>query len=283
MRGKIFPVAALIFFLLAYVVIFPSYQESRKKIRMEEIKGLTLPPHIVKLLSLEFTSIAADLLFVRVSQFYGGKIEKLEEATKEDWEWFHRNLDLITELDPYFQDPYYIGNAFLTWDAGMYNEANDLLQKATDARQWDWIFPFFIGFNKFYFLGDNKGGAEYLLIASKRPGAYGFLPNLASRLHYEDKQTQTAIDLLNKMAEKEKDENIKQMYKVRLEALKRIAFLEAAVDFYKYRIGVTPRSLNVLIDSMIIKSIPPDPYGGKFYIDDSGDIKSTSKLAFIKK
>ncbi len=250
---------------------------------MEEVKGLTLPPDIIRLFSLEFTSIAADLLFIRASQFYGGKVDKLEDATREDWQWLHRNLDLVTELDPYFQDPYYVGNAFLTWDAGMYREANALLQKATDARVWDWTFPFYIGFNKFFFMADNKGGAEYLLIASKRPGAWDFLPSLASRLYYEDKKTETAISFLSKIAEKETDENVKNRYKVRIDALKRIAFLEAAAELYIFRIGVPPRNLEILINARIIKVIPPDPYGGTFYIDKDGAVQSSSKLAFTKK
>ena len=252
-------------------------------IRMEEVKGLTLPPDIVRLFSLEFPSLSADLLFVRASQFYGGKIQRMEEATEEDWQWLYRNLDLVTELDPWFQDPYYMGNAFLTWDAGMISEANMLLQKATDARYWDWIFPFYLGFNKFYFQGDRVGGAESLLKASERPGSWDLLPTLAARLYYEVKKTDMAIAFMKEMLERELDPGTKRRYEIRLDALNKISFLEEAVEIYKSKMGVTPLRLEKLLDAMIIKEIPGDPYGGNFYIDKDGNIRTTSKLAFKSK
>ncbi|MDT8317852.1 MAG: hypothetical protein RQ824_07675 [bacterium] len=246
---------------------------------MEEVKGLTLPPAIVKLLSLEFRNIAADLLFIRASQFYGGKVETIDSSTKEDWQWLYRNIDLVTELDPYFQDPYYMGNAFLSWDAGMVKEANSLLKKATYARDWDWMFPFYLGFNNFYFLGDNKTGAEYLRIASQRPGAWDFLTTLAARLYYMEGKTEAARAFMEKMWENENDPKRKQFYLARLDVLNKIFFLEKAVDVYESRIGLPPGELKALVKAKIIREIPRDPYGGSFYIDRDGSIKTTSNLA----
>jgi len=241
---------------------------------------MTLPPVVIKLLSLEFRNIVADFMFVRASQFYGGKVEKKEASSRDDWEWLYRNLDVVTELDPYFQDPYYMGNGLLTWDAEMYKEANSLLQKGTDKRTWDWWLPFLMGFNKFYFLGDNKGGADDLLLASERPGAWPILPQLASRLYYSEGKTGTAISFLTAFWENERDENVRRGYEVRIEALKRILFLEEAVKRYREKTGETPKKLKQLLDEGVISDIPADPYGGAFYLDPAGAIKTTSKLAF---
>lgn len=279
MSSIIKPIIFLFLFLGAYLSIFPAFEEARKTIRMEEVKGITLPPVIVKLFSLEFRSIAADYLFIRASQFYGGRIETLSSATKEDWQWLYRNIDLVTELDPYFQDPYFMGNGFLAWDAGMIQEANLLLQKATDARYWDWMFPFYLGFNNFYFLGDNKTGAEYLHIASQRPGAYDFLTTLAARLYYMEGKTDVARAFMEKMWENESDPKRKKFYMARLNVLNKIFFLEKAVDVYESRIGMPPGDLKILVKAKIIRDIPRDPYGGSFYIDKNGSIKTTSNLA----
>lgn len=279
MRSQIKPFVLFLLFLVAYTSLLPAFEDSRKTIKKEEVKGLTLPPAIVKLLSLEFRNIAADFLFIRASQFYGGQIETVSSATKEDWQWLYRNIDLVTELDPYFQDPYYMGNAFLSWDAGMIKEANSLLQKATKARDWDWNFPFYLGFNNFYFLGDNKAGAEYLRIASQRPGAWDFLTTLAARLYYMEGKTATARAFMEKMWENENDPKRKQFYLARLDVLNKIFFLEKAVDIYESRIGIPPGDLKTLVKIKLIKAIPTDPYGGSFYIDRDGSIKTTSNLA----
>jgi hypothetical protein len=245
-----------------------------------EMKGLTLPPLIVKLMAMEYRSIVADFLFVRVSQFYGGKVGENIRPEKEDWQWFYRNLDLVTELDPWFQDPYYLGNGMLTWDAKMYKEANLLLKKATDARTWDWWFPFMLGFNKFYFLGENHAGAEYLLKAYERPGAWTFLPSLAARLYHDDRKTDNAITFLTGFWENEKDAKVKKNYAVRIDALKKIAFLEQAVLRFRLKFGWIPENMDKILIYGIIKGVPKDPYGGKFYIAEDGAIKTTSKLAF---
>ena len=279
MRSNTKPFIFFLIFLIAYISILPTFEGKRDSIRMEEVKGLTLPPTIVKLLSLEFRSIAADFLFIRASQFYGGRIETVASATKEDWQWLYRNINLVTELDPYFQDPYYMGNASLSWDAGMIKEANTLLLKATKARDWDWMFPFYLGFNNFYFLGDNKAGAKYLRIASQRPGAWDFLTTLAARLYYMEGKTAAARAFMEKMWENENDPKRKKFYLTRLDVLNKIFFLEKAVDIYESRIGIPPGNLKTLVKTKIIKAIPRDPYGGVFYIDINGTIKTSSNLA----
>lgn len=264
----------------SYAFLFPHFEEARREIKRETVKGITLPAPVVKVMSLEFNSLVADFLFVRTSQYIGNLFERGRRATEEDWIWLYRNLDLITEIDPYFQDPYYVGNAFLTWDAGRVREANSLLMKATDARTWDWWFPFYIGFNKFFFLGESKEAADYLLLAYKRPDSWSVLPNLAARLYYNEKQTESAIAFLAAIWENEKDENIKKGYEIRIEALKRVRILENAVEKYRKKFGRPPASLDRLIEAGIIEKIPEDPYKGVFYIDKNGAIKTTSKFAF---
>ena len=70
-RGTIF---LLILLISSYALIFPSFETARKKVLLGEVKGLNLPPHVIKFMAFEFKSIAADLHFVRASQFYGGRV-----------------------------------------------------------------------------------------------------------------------------------------------------------------------------------------------------------------
>lgn len=277
------PAGILIFLLAAYAILFPSFERVRKEISRVELQELTLPPFVSRFLALEFRSIAADYIFVRVTQFYGGNALNIHENSTGAWLWLYSNLHIITDLDPYFEDPYYFGNAVLSWKAHMFNQANKLLQKGTDARTWDWQLPFFLGFNKFYFLNDNKSGADDILAAAKRPGAPSFLPTLASRLYNDAGKTEIAIALLTNFWENEKNEGLRNVYKTRIEALKQIQVLEKAVSGYKRRTGRFPENLQVLVRAKIIKDIPKDPYGGIFYLDKNGSVMTTSKLAFKPK
>ena len=280
MRLKLILTALLIALISGYALLFPHVETARTPLRKVQARGLILPPLVMKLLSLEFKSVSADFLFARSSQYVGGKIANREPLDKNDMRWLYGNLIVITDLDPYFEDAYYFGNALFTWDAGMVKEANDLLNKGVNSRTWDWQLPFYLGFNMFYFLHEYKEAGDYLMIASKRPGAYEFLPTLAARLYSSEGRTEAAIVFLKSFVDNEKDERIKKAYEVRLEALKRIFFLERAVLRYRSKMHRAPRDLHALIQAGIITGIPKDPYGGVFYYDKDGSIKTTSKLAF---
>jgi tetratricopeptide (TPR) repeat protein len=280
MKPKLFLAVFLLMLITGYALIHSFIDQARVPLKNVQARGIILPPPVVKLLAFEFKGIAADFLFVRASQYFGGKIAARELADKSDMMWLYRNLIVITDLDPYFEDPYYFGNAIFTWDAGMYSEANSLLKKCVEARNWDWQYPFYLGFNKFYFLHEYREAADYLLAASKRPGAYEFLPTLAARLYSSEGGTETAIVFLKVFVDNARDERTRKNYETRLEAFKKILFLERAVSRYRHKIGKLPSNLQILVQSGILPEIPKDPYGGYFYLGKDGSVQTTSKLVF---
>jgi phage anti-repressor protein len=272
-------IAVLALFISLYALIFPVFENQRYPVKIDQARELILPPFVVKVMSLEFRTVTADFIFARTSQYYGGRSYRRGTWSKSDYRWLYNNLIVATDLDPYFEDPYYFANAVFTWGAGAYNEANNLLARGTAARTWDWQLPFYLGFNKFYFLHDNKGGADDLLIAAKRPRAWAGLPSLAARLYSNAGSTENAIDFLQIFSKNETNLKIKASYEIRLDALKGILYLERAVSRYKAKTGRLPRNVQALVRSSIINKIPKDPYGGEFYLDMDGSIKTTSKLA----
>jgi hypothetical protein len=271
-------IVTIIVLIIGYALIFPSFEKYRYPVKEEQARGLILPPPVVKLLALEFKTITADFLFARASQYYGGRSLRPVAWTKSDYVWLYNNFLVITELDPYFEDPYYFSNAIFTWSVGAVNDADKLLEQGMNARTWDWQLPFYLGFNKFYFLHDDKGGADDLLIAAKRPGAWDGLPMLAARLYSNAGRTENAIDFLEIFSRTENDVKIKVNYEIRIDALRSILEIENAVSRYKYKKKKVPKDIHALVKSGILAEVPKDPYGGKFYLDKDGSVKTTSKL-----
>lgn len=247
-----------------------------------------LPAPLLKILSLDHDGLTSDFLFLRSLVFIGTRLEKNVQLDLPDreWRWFYATLDVVTDIDPYFKDPYYLGNAFLTWHAGMANEANTLLKKGSRSRDWDWVPPFFIGFNYFYFLQENDKAAEYLMEASRRPGASPTLASLASRLAFKANKTENSILFLQEMIKKTDDEPMKKLFETRLEVFKAIRFLEKAAETYRGKFRGAPSSIDDLIGRNIIEVLPKDPYGGKFFIDGQGNVRTTSEkllMPYLKK
>ena len=135
------------------------------------------PAAVFKITALEFDELASDYLFLKTLVFIGGTVAKKNAVfvTEPEWQWIINSLEVSTDLDPYFVDPYYIGNAYIAWDARKVQEANMLLEKGVRYRTWDWTLPFFIGFNNFYFLKDNDAASKYLMEAVAQAGGKSYI------------------------------------------------------------------------------------------------------------
>jgi hypothetical protein len=271
--------------LLIFIVLFPIHVfllgkagDGAKTLPRDEMEVSVIPAPILKITSLEFRGLASDLLFLKALVFYGSTFERKERPriTPLEWNWFYHELDAATDLDPYFIDPYLVANSFMTWEGGMIKETNALLEKASRFRDWDWMPPFYIGFNQFYFLHDNAKAAEYLYEASKRPGPSEQLVSIAARLEFKERNTETAIIFLEAILKKTDNEYIKKDFEDRIKMFRIRLFLEKAVAAYKIKYGVIPENLDAVLKKGIIREIPSDPYKGTFSLDRQGRVLSTS-------
>ncbi|MEA5115865.1 MAG: hypothetical protein VB050_17765 [Geobacteraceae bacterium] len=281
--GRILPILLLLVLVPAYLAILSELSVVNKNLPKGDEVNAVLPSPILKITSLEYDGIAADIQYLKALVFYGSTITGEGHRKVKGWEytWISNTLKASTDLDPYFLDPYFLANSILTWDAHRVREANILMEKGIRYRDWDYWLPFFVGFNYYYFLGDNGKASEFLMIASKKPGADPFFGFFAARLAYQGNRTENAIMFLEGMLKSTKDKSLRKDNEVRLVALRKILYLEKAVTEYKEKNGRYPENLNCLLDQRIIDKIPKDPYGGKFYINGEGAVKTTSDLHYM--
>lgn len=114
--------------------------------------------------------------------------------------------------------------------------------------------------------------------ASRRPNASTLLASLATRLAVKAQKTENAIIFLEEMLKKTDDKATQKEFELRLKTLRIILALEKASSLYEKRYGKKPEKLELLHEKGFIRFLPDDPYGGKFYIDNEGVIKTTSNL-----
>lgn len=245
--------------------------------------SVVLPSPLLKITALEFDSVLADYLFLETMAFYGGTQARTDRPRVKEWEWqwLAQTTAAVTDLDPYFLDPYLFENATFTWEAGRVREANAILEKGSGYRTWDWMLPFFAGFNHFFFLQENERAAELLMEASRRPKADPILASIASKLAYKARRTETAIHFLEEILKRTEDFGTKQRFERRLEAFHNILALEKAVERYTERFRRSPKNINALIASGIVQELPSDPYGGRYYLDPSGNVRSTTESELV--
>ena len=161
----------------------------------------------------------------------------------------------------------------------MSEKANQIIQKGVEHRPRDWILPFFVGFNQFYFLQDYAVAGDYMMEAARRPGSPGYLKTLASRLAYYGGQSKPALLFLQQMIAEADDSMLRKALARRLLALERAVAIEEAVDKFKRNEGRLPTAMSELVTRGYLEALPADPYGGKWGILENGRVFSTSRFA----
>ncbi len=254
-----------------------SMWRDRAQIRSQVTAGYVLPSKFSRVLAFGYKGLLSDFLFLKTITFYGERQLSQKPLSELDWEYVIASLDVLTDLDPYFEDPYVFIEGNLAWE-GKVVEANRLLEKGRKYRAWDWRIPYYMGFNHFYFLHDYQKGSEYVMEAARIPGSQTFLATLGARLAYYGGKSKTAVLFLRQMLVEAKDVHFRARLKKRLLALERAVELENLIGFFTRQQGRAPGSMEELVEFGYVDSLPQDPYGGQWLILKSGRVFSSSKF-----
>ena len=276
---RLFPLLILLVAIVTYAFLFQGVWDSREQVRTNTPAGYTIPSKFSRILALGNQGLLSDFLFLKISTFIGGRSGSGEQLNEEDWQFVTQSLDVVTDLDPYFVDPYMLAEGLLAWDAGKPEEANLLLTRGMKYRTSDWRLPFFVGFNYFYFLKDFEAASGFIMTASQLPGSPAYLATLGARLAYYGGKSKTALLFLQQMLADTDDVMMKKRLQMRLLALERAVLIEEALDKFKAQEGRSPKELSELVTTGYLIVLPPDPYGGKWGILKNGRVFSTSKFA----
>jgi hypothetical protein len=225
--------------------------------------------------------LVAHAAVVKVLIYYGTLVENFYNKIDlpAEHENMYRTLQTAVKLDPYNSDAYYFAQAAFTWEVGRAKDVNNMLDYGMKYRTWDYTLPFFAGFNSAYFLKQYEPAARYMKKAAEISG-HPLLTSLAARYFFESNKSELGIKFLEMMEKGAKDENTRKWYHLRKTALLAVSTIQAAVNQFKEQNSRLPRRLEELVEQGILKQFPDDPYGGTFYLDNSGTVRTTSKFAF---
>lgn len=270
----------LVFFILYLCLIFPFTSYLKQRPFVEQL-GYVPQPEILKFATADQKQFMSASLVWKVLIYFGGLFDRAMNRiyTPPDFAGMQLTIKSAVTLDPYNMDAYYFAQAVMVWDMKEVKAATELLEFGMKYRDWDWQLPYFAGFNYGYFLRNYDKAAKYFKRVGELTGNVLSI-NLAGRYMYEAGQTDMAIAYLTAMERGAQNEAIRRSFKIRLEAFKGVKLMETARDAYVKKYEKYPASVETLLDRGFIKEIPVDPYGGTFYLDESGRVRSTSKFAF---
>ncbi|MDX8398127.1 MAG: hypothetical protein R8K49_07405 [Mariprofundaceae bacterium] len=156
--------------------------------------------------------------------------------------------DFITmaQLHPKLLDTYFIGESSLSW-ISLYHveQANIMLKVGLEPRPDQWIIPFFLGFNEFFYLNHNHQAIQYLNIAYEQGGPR-WIRHLSAKLAAKDGQLTAALAWLQIMVHDEKNIVRKQRYQEEISDFKSALLVQTAVEMYYQAYQQYPDTLEQL-------------------------------------
>jgi tetratricopeptide (TPR) repeat protein len=234
----------------------------------------------LRLMSLGYPSLVADYYWLRAISHFGDNA--MHAALYPNLEPLLRR---VLALDPYFAAAYFFAGTALTLQGMDSRQAIALLQQGMRARPDVWQIPYLLGFNAYYFHGDYKTAAHALARAAKIPGAPPVAGPLATRLAAEAGEPEVGLQLIDSLLEQTQDPKVIALYEQRRAALTlelHLKWLNAAVRRYGETFGQGPDSLEQLVQTRLLRHIPSDPLGGRFYLDANGRVQTTSESSRLR-
>ena len=158
----------------------------------------------IKNISFGFDNLVTDLIWLKTVQYIGGNARTGEYPLLYDY------LNTITDLDPQFYLPYFVG-AVLLPESNNAKQAVRLSEKGVQNMPQKWEIPFYLGYIYYFYLEDYAQGAKYYEQASKLPGVLPIAERMAGNLKSKQGKHKIALEMWIDIFETTENEAIKNL------------------------------------------------------------------------
>lgn len=240
-----------VFFLLlfSYGTLF-SLQETRFSESSQQLSP-PLPPAIQKIALGYLRQLGGEIQFIKASVFFGGLSYKPSEPL-DYAEPLSRRLTAAASLHPQFIDTYFLCQATLSHINNEYARyANGVITQGMAALPDNFVLPFFVGFNHFYYLDEPLEAARLFHLAAQKPNGPIMLEHLANILSAEGGNIYAALIGLRGMYASEKEEQVKKRYAEEIIAFEKAVTVLEAIRRYEKMRGAPPVALPDLVPEFL--------------------------------
>jgi hypothetical protein len=162
--------------------------------------------------SLGFDGLAADLYWIRVIQYFGGKLEQ-QRATMETIDWREMRLlepllEMTTELDPHHIAAYRFGSFFLSEIDP--DKAISFARQGIRNNPGDWRLYQDLGFI-YWRTGRYREASDAYLTGSGIVGAPAWMKAMAATMLENGGEGEVAREMFRRLCEGSDDKFIKQI------------------------------------------------------------------------
>jgi hypothetical protein len=250
-----------------------SIDAQRASLSQERDDILLRSGKLVKLMSLEYAPLLADIYWTRVVQYYGNKHVRGEANLELLWPM----LDIATTLDPNLLISYRFGAMFLSQaapgGAGRPDLAVQLIQRGIQANPDYWRLYEDLGFVYYFDLKDYPKASEAFLEGSKKPNAQLWMKVMAAKVAAEGESFDTSVFLWKDIYNSTADPTVKKNALLHLQLLKAredCRQIDLLADEYAKRFGKRPARISEMVQAGLLRGVPADPLGYAYSLGEDG-------------
>ena len=238
---------------------------------------------LMKVMSLEYAPLLADIYWTRVVQYYGNKHVRGQANLELLWPL----LDITTTLDPNLLISYRFGAMFLSQapptGAGRPDLAVNLIERGIQTNPDYWRLYEDLGFIYYFDLKDYKKASDAFLEGSKKPNAQLWMKVMAAKVAAEGESLETSVFLWKDIYNTTSDASVKKNALMHLQLLKvkeDCRQLDLLADEYAKRFGKRPARMGDLVQAGLLRGIPGDPLGFPYIFgeDEKAELNLDSPL-----
>ncbi len=235
-------------------------------------------PTFAKLAAFGYDTLLGDYYWLRAVQIVGSN-----EGPSGRSAHLGRLIDVVTTLDPWVDHAYRFAAVWMIDDEAAVRHANAILERGIAHHPDEWRNRFYLGFNQFFFLGENAEAAAVLEPAVPLPGAPRYLGRLVARLRSESGggDIEAAAAFLRELHRQTDDPFARAEYEKALDEIeteRRARVLDAARAEFERRHGRDIARVEelVTVPPAVLRRLPPEPHGWEWKLDaESGRIVSS--------
>ncbi len=199
----------------------------------------TIPPYsfapsLAPVFALGYGNALAVVHWMKLVAYIGGTPEEVRNM-----QYVALSLDRITRVSPRFEPAYYVAAVLLPWSTKSTSYSDFLLERAMMKLPNDWRWPYYRGFNAYWFDNRPEEAARYLKRAASLPGAPPIVASLAARMEAHRGRLETALRFLESLRENRQDKAIREQIEARIREIRTEIVLRAIERELRAR-GIPP-------------------------------------------
>ena len=233
----------------------------------------TLPDEMLRLIASGYEIALGDVYWLRSLQNMD-----VRNQHRRRFSYLYHLLNVSSTLQPRYHPVYVGGGGFLQvifWD---YEGGEALFLKGLKEYPESIRILSFLALLYMTDLQDFQTAAHYLDLAGRVKGAPPWYRSLAARLYVEASRPDAALGILSALHHSEKNRKTRKELgrKMKLVLMeKQIMSLKVLKKKYESKFGFL-KNLDLLVEKKMIDRISQDPFGGRFYLSEHGEIRTTS-------